>query len=155
MSVTSIFSKCWLLAFSPFLTMFSKGFSPRIVKSQGRLVKGLTHYQTTNLRLFQTEFADDNFKFYENGSEVSKPVENIVGKGEIARYEQFLLFQQCFQKACFRGASKGVIVWEWVKVQSIVLPAFSPFPSMFSKELPPKYYLKLELSGKGIIELQS
>ena len=27
-------------------------------------------------------------------------VENTVGKGEIARYEQFLLFPQCFQKAC-------------------------------------------------------
>ena len=25
-------------------------------------------------------------------------VENIVGKGEIARYEQFLFFPQCFQK---------------------------------------------------------
>ena len=37
-----------------------------------------------------------------------------MGKGEIARYEQFPLFPQCFQKACFRGASKGVIVWEWV-----------------------------------------
>ena len=36
-------------------------------------------------------------------------------KGEIARYEQFLLFPQCFQKACFPGASKGVLVWEWVK----------------------------------------
>ena len=39
---------------------------------------------------------------------LSKLVENTVGKGEIARYEQFLLFPQCFQKACF-------IVWEWVK----------------------------------------
>ena len=38
-----------------------------------------------------------------------------MGKGEIARYEQFLLFPQCFQKACFPGASNGVIVWEWVK----------------------------------------
>ena len=37
-----------------------------------------------------------------------------MGKGEIAHYEQFLLFPQCFQKACFQGASKGVIVWEWV-----------------------------------------
>jgi hypothetical protein len=37
-----------------------------------------------------------------------------VGKGEIARYEQFLLFAQCFQKACFPGVSKDVIVWEWV-----------------------------------------
>ena len=27
-------------------------------------------------------------------------VENTVGKGEIARYEQFLLFLQCFQKIC-------------------------------------------------------
>ena len=25
-------------------------------------------------------------------------VKNIVGKGEIASYEQFLLFPQCFQK---------------------------------------------------------
>ena len=41
-------------------------------------------------------------------------VENTVGKGEIACYEQFLLFPQCFQKACFPEASKGVIVWEWV-----------------------------------------
>ena len=50
-----------------------------------------------------------------------KPVENTVGKGEIARYEQFLLFPQCFQKACFPGASKGVIVWEWVKeVKTII-----------------------------------
>ena len=39
-----------------------------------------------------------------------------MGKGEIARYEQFLLFRQCFQKASFPGASKGVIVWEWVNV---------------------------------------
>ena len=37
-----------------------------------------------------------------------------MGKGEIARYEQFLLFPQYFQKACFPGASEGVIVWEWV-----------------------------------------
>ena len=30
----------------------------------------------------------------------SKGVENIVGKEEIARYEQFLLFPQGFQKSC-------------------------------------------------------
>ena len=47
----------------------------------------------------------------------SNPVENTVGKGEIARYEQFLLFLQCFQKACFPGEPKGVIVWEWVKMR--------------------------------------
>ena len=32
------------------------------------------------------------------GIQLSDWVENIVGKGEIARYEQFLLFPQCFQK---------------------------------------------------------
>ena len=31
------------------------------------------------------EFADDNFKFDENGRKLSKWVENTVGKGEIAR----------------------------------------------------------------------
>ena len=61
------------------------------------------------------EFADDNFKFDENGRKLSKLVENTVGKGEIARYKQFLLFPQCFQKAFFPGASNGAIVWEWVK----------------------------------------
>ena len=43
-------------------------------------------------------FADDKFKFAENGRKVSKWVEKTVGKGEIARYEQFLLFPQCFLK---------------------------------------------------------
>ena len=62
------------------------------------------------------QFADDNFIFDENSRKFSKWVENTEGKGEIARYEQFLLFPQCFQKACFPGASKGVIVLEWVKL---------------------------------------
>ena len=48
-----------------------------------------------------------------------------MGKGEIARYEQFLLFPQCFQKACFPGMSKGVVVWEWVN---------NPFQNTFGKE---------------------
>ena len=39
------------------------------------------------------EFADDNFKFDENGRKLSKQVENTVGKGEIARYKQYLLIQ--------------------------------------------------------------
>ena len=53
------------------------------------------------------EFADDNFIFDENGRKLSKWVENTVGKGEIARYKQFLLFPQCFQKVCFPGESKA------------------------------------------------
>ena len=49
------------------------------------------------------EFAVDNFRFDENGRKLSNRVENTVGKGEIARFEQCLLFPPCFQKACFPG----------------------------------------------------
>ena len=36
----------------------------------------------------------------------SERVENFVGKEEIARYEQFLLLPQCFQKLSVVDASK-------------------------------------------------
>ena len=53
--------------------------------------------QTTISNLMKmAECADDNFKFDENGRMFSKRVENTVGKGEIARYEQFLRFPQHF-----------------------------------------------------------
>ena len=42
--------------------------------------------QTTNLRIFQTEFADDDFKFDKNGRMFTKSLGNTAGKGEIARY---------------------------------------------------------------------
>ena len=75
------------------------------------------HYYDESTKLYLVQqpvnpLPDDNFKLDENGIKLSKWVENTVGKGEIACYEQFFLFPQCFQKACFRGASKGVIVWE-------------------------------------------
>ena len=37
-------------------------------------------------------------------------VENIVGKGENAGYQRFLLFPQCFQKPSVLGSLKVVIV---------------------------------------------
>ena len=37
-------------------------------------------------------------KYGQMGIQLSDGPENIVGKGEIACYEQFLLFPQCFQK---------------------------------------------------------
>ena len=70
----------------------------------------------TNFRLFQTErICRRQFQIDENGKKSSKQVENTVGKGEIARYEQILLFPQCFQKACFacRGF-KRCHLREWV-----------------------------------------
>ena len=38
-------------------------------------------------------------------------VENIVGKGENAGNQHFLLFSQCFQKASFPGSLKVGVVW--------------------------------------------
>ena len=35
-----------------------------------------------------------------------------MGKGEIARYEQFLLFPQCFQKSCTADMLKPGLAWE-------------------------------------------
>ena len=93
----------------------------------------------------------------------SKWVENTVGKGEISRYEQFLLFPHCFQKACFPGASKGVMVWEWVKVvlhriQNIVEKGenaiFLLFPLCFQKAFP-RGCQKPSLYGKGLILFQT
>ena len=58
---------------------------------------------TSNFSFFHDvfkEFADDNFKLDENDRKFYRRVENTVGKGKIARYEQFLLFQQCFKKSC-------------------------------------------------------
>ena len=46
------------------------------------------------------EFADDKFRFDEKCKKFSKRVEKTAGKREIARYEQFLLFPQCFQITC-------------------------------------------------------
>ena len=41
------------------------------------------------------EFADGNFSSNENGIKLSKRIENTEETGEIARYEQFLLFSHC------------------------------------------------------------
>ena len=45
-------------------------------------------------------------KVWTDGIQLSDLVENIVGKEEIARDEQFLLFQQCFQKLSVVDALK-------------------------------------------------
>ena len=63
--------KCWLPAFSPFPTMFSKGSSLGVVKSRDCIVKNL---QTTISNMMKME---------ENAS---NGLGNTVGKGEIVRY---------------------------------------------------------------------
>ena len=47
-------------------------------------------------------------KYGQIGIQLSDLVENIVGKEEIVRDEQFLLFSQCFQKFSVVNASKWV-----------------------------------------------
>ena len=42
--------------------------------------------------------ADNSLKCISNGKKVTYKVENIVRKGEMACYKQFLLFSQCFQQ---------------------------------------------------------
>ena len=48
------------------------------------------------------EFADDNYKFDENGRKFSKHIESIVGKGEIARdklvMSNFSFFHSVFKR---------------------------------------------------------
>ena len=71
------------------------------------LLQGLTHYQTTILdwsKLKQS--ADDNFKFDGNIRKFSKRVEITVGKGEIGRPEQFLLFFSVFKRFVSQGCQK-------------------------------------------------
>ena len=70
-------------------------------KQRERKKKCLSLSQTTILDSSKLkEFADDNFKFDENGRRFYKRAENTVGKGETARDEQFLIFALCFQKTC-------------------------------------------------------
>ena len=57
----------------------------------------------------------DGKKYGQIGIQLSAWVENIVGKGEIARNEQFLLFPQCFQKQSIVDVLKRVYMDERVK----------------------------------------
>ena len=81
MLVTSIFS----FSNNVFKTLlFPEVLTVRIVPGKGLNIH-VTRRQildSSNLK----EFADDSFKFDENGKELSKWVENTVGKGEIACY---------------------------------------------------------------------
>ena len=62
------------------------------------------------------EFADVDFNFDENDRKFFKRVENKVGKGEIAHFEQFLFFPQCFQKTCTADMKKLGLVWDRVNL---------------------------------------
>ena len=52
---------------------------------------------------------------------------NIVGKGENAGYQHFLLFPQCFQKPSVSGSLKVWIVWQ--RVNPFANDKFQTLPS--------------------------
>ena len=56
-------------------------------------------------------FADNKINVTKKLKFVLGKVENIVGKGENAGYQHFLLFPQHFQKVSYTGLLKVVIVW--------------------------------------------
>ena len=60
------------------------------------------------------EFADGNFEFDDNGKKFSQRVENTVGKGEIARYEQFFPLPTVFSKDLYYRHIKPGLIWKRV-----------------------------------------
>ena len=83
------------------------------VVSRNTLSPLLTLYQTTKFWISPnfTAFADDKIIVTHELKFMLGRVENIVGKGENAGYQHFLLFPQCFQKLSFPEVLKVVIVW--------------------------------------------
>ena len=78
--------------------MCFKGFLLRVINTRDYV---LTLYQTTKFKAF----ADDKINVTKKLKFVLRRVENIVGKGENAGY------QQCFQKASYTRLLKVRIVW--------------------------------------------
>ena len=74
-------------------------------------------FPKTNFGLFQNErLCRRQFSYLVKMVEsYPKRIENTVGKGEIARYKQFLHFPQCFRKTKFHKRKKPGLVWERVK----------------------------------------
>ena len=61
-----------------------------------------------------------------------KKVENIVSKGEIARFEQFLL-SQCFQKSSAAKASESIYIRERVNQSLVLKSLFDPMLLVLNK----------------------
>ena len=64
------------------------------------------------------EFADDNFKFHENGRKFSKQVQNTLEKGGNCKLQTISPFPTEFSKDLFsRQVKTRGLVWERVKKQ--------------------------------------
>ena len=81
-------------------------------------VAALLNPLTDNKILDQTKlkaFADNKLNVTNMIIFVFDRVENILGKGEIACTSNFSFSHNVFKRLLFPDASKGVIVWKWVK----------------------------------------
>ena len=76
----------------------------------------LSHYQTTNFRLFQIErFCRWQFQIWRKWKNVIQTGRKHCRKRRNCSLRAISPFPTAFSKGFFPQASKGVIVWEWVK----------------------------------------
>ena len=114
MLVTSIF-----FFFPQGFLPYQRKFSPLTLSPQKNLdsskLKDVANYNFTMMKMVKSS---------------PKRIENIVGKGEIAHHEQFLLFQHSFQKTC--NANKCFLVKGKATLKLLsanALNAINPFPN--------------------------
>ena len=86
-------------------TVFLKNFSLSVVEIRAYFVKCKTTLPNNKILDWSKleAFADHKICVSEKSKFVLGRLENIVGKGENAGYQHFLLFPQCFQKAFLQG----------------------------------------------------
>ena len=78
--------------------------------SSGEKDQGLPNDKILDKSKFKA-LADDKINLTNKLKLVLGMVENILGKGENAGYQHFLLFPKCFQKPPSLGSLKVGIVW--------------------------------------------
>ena len=108
-------------------------------------------------------FADNNFKLDENGSKFFRKVENTMGKGETAHYEQLLLFPKCFQKtfsrfSIFFGKLTGVLWFNLIRRENskIIRLKLSGKKKKTRRNVVYKYYLpwgELFITGEYFLQI--
>ena len=123
---------CSWRAISPFPTMFSTRlenllpFSSNSKSSPAnsfsldwlkKLLFGneLTHYQTKNFRLFQTQRVFIQFLIWQKWQKALQTGRKHCRKRRNCSLRAISPFPTVFSKGFFPGASKGVIVWECIK----------------------------------------
>ena len=73
----------------------------------------------TNFRLFQTERVCRQFQIWRKWQKAIQTGRKLWEKEKLLVTSNFSFPHSVLKKACFPGASKGVIVWEWVKMAAI------------------------------------